>query len=172
MDNTHEWCAPGVRPQIDILQDIPLEALPWWTAKIQHGETIHISDVKALPAVASAERELLEEQQIKSVIALPMIYRGAALGFLGFDAVRAKKEWPEESIRLLRIVGEILVDALQRKRAEDELRLSYQTLEHRVADRTRELSVLLEASHNLVSTLELQPLLGLILEQLEGGRRL
>lgn len=43
-----------------------------------------------------------------------------------------------------------------------------QLLEQRVEERTRELSTLLEVSHNVASTLELQPLLGLILDQLKS----
>src|SRR6266566_2374783 len=42
-----------------------------------------------------------------------------------------------------------------------------QLLEQRVEERTRELSTLLEVSHNVASTLELEPLLGLILDQLK-----
>jgi PAS domain S-box-containing protein len=44
---------------------------------------------------------------------------------------------------------------------------AYQTLEQRVAERTRELSVLLDISYNLASTQELRPLLGLILSELK-----
>jgi PAS domain S-box-containing protein len=42
-----------------------------------------------------------------------------------------------------------------------------QLLEQRVEERTRELSTLLEVSHNVASTLELEPLLGMILDQLK-----
>jgi len=42
-----------------------------------------------------------------------------------------------------------------------------QQLEQRVEVRTRELSSLLEVSHNVAATLEIQPLLAMILEQLE-----
>ena len=42
-----------------------------------------------------------------------------------------------------------------------------QLLEQRVEERTRELATLLEVSHNVASTLELEPLLGLILDQLK-----
>jgi transcriptional regulator with GAF, ATPase, and Fis domain len=41
-----------------------------------------------------------------------------------------------------------------------------QNLEERVAERTRELATLLEISHNVASTLELEPVLGMILDQL------
>lgn len=48
-----------------------------------------------------------------------------------------------------------------------EERRAYQVLEQRVAERTRELSTLLEISHHLTSTLDMQPLINLILEQLK-----
>jgi PAS domain S-box-containing protein len=41
-------------------------------------------------------------------------------------------------------------------------------LEQRVEERTRELRTLLDVSHNVASTLEVQPLLGLILDQLKS----
>ncbi|HEY0606141.1 MAG TPA: PAS domain S-box protein [Herpetosiphonaceae bacterium] len=45
---------------------------------------------------------------------------------------------------------------------------AYELLEQRVAERTRELSTLLDVSHNVASTLELKPLLALILDQLQA----
>src|SRR5947209_739425 len=44
---------------------------------------------------------------------------------------------------------------------------AYQLLEQRVQERTRELSTLLEVSHNVAFILELKPLLGVILDQLK-----
>ena len=46
--------------------------------------------------------------------------------------------------------------------------LARQMLEQHVEERTRELSTLLEVSRNIASTLELEPLLGLILDQLKA----
>jgi signal transduction histidine kinase len=48
-----------------------------------------------------------------------------------------------------------------------DLQRSYEQLERRVEERTRELSSLLEISHTVASTLHLKPLLGLILDQLK-----
>jgi signal transduction histidine kinase len=50
--------------------------------------------------------------------------------------------------------------------ANAALRETEQELERRVQERTRELSTLLRVSHNITTTLELEPLLGLILDQL------
>ncbi len=48
------------------------------------------------------------------------------------------------------------------------LRENEQRLEQRVAERTRELATLLEVSRTVTSTLELKPLLGVILDQLQN----
>jgi two-component system nitrate/nitrite sensor histidine kinase NarX len=48
-----------------------------------------------------------------------------------------------------------------------EERRTHQMLEARVAERTRELTTLLEVSHNLTSTLDMQSLIHLILDQLK-----
>ena len=68
--------------------------------------------------------------------------------------------------RAIRLAGSH-EDITERKRIEEELKETSRMLEQRVEERTRELSALLEVSHNVASMLELKPLLGLILSQLK-----
>ena len=70
-DNTHEWCAKDVEPQLEYLQNIPLDAFSEWVDDWQRGEISCISDVSAMPA-ESPMRQLLEPQGIQSVIMLPL----------------------------------------------------------------------------------------------------
>jgi signal transduction histidine kinase len=56
----------------------------------------------------------------------------------------------------------------EQKQAQQALQEAYQTLEQRVEERTRELSTLLDVSKKLTSTLELEPLLGSILDELKS----
>jgi PAS domain S-box-containing protein len=60
----------------------------------------------------------------------------------------------------------VVRNVTERVHAEGLLREKEDQLEQRVEERTRELSALLDVSRNVTSTLELQPLLDLILEQL------
>jgi PAS domain S-box-containing protein len=115
---THEWCAPGVVPQIEALQDLLVEEWSWSNHQILQGRVLHVPSVAALPSEAEKERNEFQRQDIQSLIAVPMIYRGEAIGFLGFDAVQTQKTWSEQAIALLKILGEIVSNALEHKRAQ------------------------------------------------------
>lgn len=79
-----------------------------------------------------------------------------------------EEKWVWEQGRALTSTGGGLL-AVEGSIADVAERLpAYQTLARRVEARTRELSTLLELSRNVTSTLELEPLLELILEQLRA----
>ncbi len=120
MDNTHEWCAEGIEPQKEFLQDLSLDDSPWWREMLHQAEYIHIPRVADLPAEAAVEKEILLAQQIRSLITVPIRQGGSLLGFLGFDSVRGQRSWSEESIALLQIVGELIAAALERRRSAEE----------------------------------------------------
>jgi PAS domain S-box-containing protein len=61
----------------------------------------------------------------------------------------------------------VVRDITERVRAAAQLREKEAQLEQRVEERTRELTAILDVAHKVASTLELQPLLGLILDQLK-----
>ncbi|MBC8191301.1 MAG: CHASE domain-containing protein [Candidatus Marinimicrobia bacterium] len=118
MSNTHEWCAEGIEPQMDKLQGIPVEAVPWWMEKLCRLENIYIPRVADLPPEASSEKEILQDQNIQSLIVVPMIYTEVLVGFVGSDSVRAEKAWSGEIVSLIKIIGEMIINALEHERAE------------------------------------------------------
>lgn len=121
MSNTHEWCAEGVVPQIDNLQDLPSETFPWWMEKLRSWETIGIRDVATLPPEASAEKAILEEQGIRSLLVVPLLHGEELLGFAGFDSVKDIRVWEREGVSLLRTVGTLIAIVLKRRKYEREI---------------------------------------------------
>jgi PAS domain S-box-containing protein len=124
MDNAHEWCAEGVSPQIDNRKQLPVAEFPWWMKKLHKGEVIQIEDVSKVPAEAKSEREVLERQQIKSLLVLPLTIGGKPGGFVGFDNVIRTVTWGDDDLALLRVASEIMGNALERKKAEEALKQS------------------------------------------------
>jgi len=118
LHNTHEWCAEGITPQIEQMRNTPVEALRWSNEILMRGEVLHIPSVADLPPEAKGEKETFQSQGNESMVAVPMVSQGRTIGLVGFDAVRHARSWSDESIKLLRMVATILVNALERKRAQ------------------------------------------------------
>jgi signal transduction histidine kinase len=98
---------------------VPTSILPWASEQLKSSHVVHISRASDLPPEAQTERERMRTQGIRSVINVPIVLGKTLVGFLGFDTLRAEKHWAEESITLLRVVGEIIANALERKRAAE-----------------------------------------------------
>ncbi len=121
MSNTHEWCAGGVSPQIDKLRNLPIETFPWWIVKLRRGESIHITDISKMPDKAAAEREILESQGIKSLLALPVYIMDELAGFIGFDKVKETGGWSDYDISILGLTAEIIGKVLERRSFEEKI---------------------------------------------------
>lgn len=132
--NTHEWCADGITPQIDQLQQVPLALLSDWVATHRRGETMYVPDVFALPP-DSGVRQVLEPQEIKSLIAVPMMDGAHCLGFVGFDSVRRHYNYSAAEQRLLTIFAQMLVNI--RKRREIEQALQTATAQAQAASKAK-----------------------------------
>jgi len=154
MDNTHEWCAEGIEPQIDNLKELSVDISPWWMKKLNRFETIHIPRVVTLPPEASAEKEILQSQDIQSLVVVPLVYGKSLIGFLGFDSVREEKKWSENIIALLKMVGDMFVNALEHKWVEAEL-----------FERQKRLKAINEMTIELAGTFDLNRLLQTIIDR-------
>ncbi|NPE31349.1 PAS domain S-box protein [Methanococcoides sp. SA1] len=123
-DNTHECCVDGVEPQKENLQNVPLDQYPWWMSKLYRDEAIHIKDVSALPPEASAEKEILMAQDIRSLIVLPLHIKNELAGFIGIDNVLSAGECNEKDLVILNMAAHIIGSALESKQADVELKKS------------------------------------------------
>lgn len=139
LDTVYEWCAEGMESKGYRMHGTPVSSMPWIIGQLNAQQGVHIPDTGRLPPEAEQECEACRADGVQSILMVPLVLRERTMGYLGFEAIRVRKEWPEELIVLLKIVSEIIVNALQRKRTEETLREYYQTLEKRVEERTHEI---------------------------------
>ena len=125
--NTHEWCSPGITPEIANLQAVPTALLPDWVAAHRVGEAVHIPSVAALPA-EGVLRQSLESQEVLSLITLPLMQADACLGFVGFDAVRQERVWRQDEVALLRVLAGLYANFEARRAAERQASLLQENL--------------------------------------------
>lgn len=125
MDNLYEWCSHNTEPQIDLLQDLDSSMFPWWIKQLKDGNNIVFSDIENLPPEAVEERNILQEQDIKSIFVAPILStHGELTGYIGFDDTERHREWSDEDAKVLRVIAEMIGMYWDRKNSEDQLKKS------------------------------------------------
>jgi diguanylate cyclase (GGDEF)-like protein/PAS domain S-box-containing protein len=122
MDNTHEWCAPGISAEIENLQNLPREAVPRVVELMERREVMHVPRVADLPPEWNQDRTVFEEEDIQSLVVVPIVVSGELHGFVGFDSVRRERDWGEEEIRLLEVLADLFGAVIQRESTARALR--------------------------------------------------
>lgn len=121
INNTFEWCAKGIKSEINSLQGLPFSLLPYWKRAFLNNEHVFIESVADLPVERADEKQVLNLQGIQSVVTVPMFYGSSFIGFIGFDSVLEKKHWNEQVIILLKIYASILAGVIFKKKTEAAL---------------------------------------------------
>ncbi len=149
--NTHEWCAPGVEPQIANLQDVPIaEELPWFFERINARSDFVVPRVSELPPEASGERAHFEPQGIQSLVVVPMVCQDRVTGFMGFDAVNDERDWSEDVVMLLRNVAAASAGALVRAREEKSLMAAREQWEE-IFQAIGQPALILDGDHHVIN---------------------
>ncbi|MEA5469582.1 response regulator [Spirulina sp. 06S082] len=116
---THEWCAENIQSNLEQAQNVPVAIAPWFMERLNRLETLNIN-YDNLPPEAEAEREIFQQFSLQSLLAIPIAGGDRLLGFLAFAGVTEAKIWAQETIDLLKVVGEILANTLIRVQSESE----------------------------------------------------
>lgn len=127
LSNTHEWCAPGIAPAIDQLQGLRIADYGDLLAPIEAQDVLHVSDVNSL-SVGSSERNLLEAQEIRSLLLVAMRDDGQFFGLVGFDGVVTPDEFTETDVYLLRAFADVLRTVLSRRASQQQMRVAQDAL--------------------------------------------
>lgn len=135
LDNTCEWCAPGISPRKDQLRGIPLDSLPEWMEPLKKNQNIiypkSASGDCATGSGCAPEDDLhhlkchrnngpetksgsspcspspFGAPEIQALYITPMWADGRLCGFIGFEDMSGPRDWRQEDIQSLQIVAKI-----------------------------------------------------------------
>jgi PAS domain S-box-containing protein len=120
--NTHEWCAPGISSEIENLQELPLDYVSQWIHMHKQNKPFLIENVDAIDEESEPIlKRLLQAQQIKSLITVPMMDNGNLVGFIGFDSVKQYYKYSEREQKLLFLLAQMLINIRNRQKREKQL---------------------------------------------------
>jgi hypothetical protein len=92
--------------------------LDWFIAKLHAGETLVIQDpADDLPPEAVGEAEYIQRTGLRS----HLIVGGRVVGAIAFSAFRETRNWPDDLIARVMLVGEVFAHAIARKREHEKL---------------------------------------------------
>jgi len=123
MNNTYEWCAPGIEPVITRLQNMSLKKYGYDKVFMDSG-IFASQDVEMLPEVT---RDELRSQGVKAIVQHAIIEHGTFKGFVGFDdCVDVRPDWQPDSKECsrLRYVSSLLSMYLIKERSLEKLQLA------------------------------------------------
>jgi len=137
-----EWTVKGA-PRLSLTRNGAfISEFPLWNALWSAGKPVIVHCAEDVPP-GSAERKVLDAEEVLSAVMLPLRDGDCLLGILCFDMVRVTRRWHPDDIFLLDSVAQGIANVLRRARAEEMLHLS----------RTR-LAAALGASTDLVIELD------------------
>jgi len=96
----------------------------WYLSRLRTEEIVRVRSIDDLPPGAIEEAEYFRQSGIRSSVGIPLHVGGQTVAFTAFSAFRPTREWPDELIARLKIVGEVMAQALVRKRSEAALQAS------------------------------------------------
>lgn len=117
MHNTYEWCAEGVKAQIDFLQNIKITVIDRWMEKFEKQGEFYITSLGDEVDRESVEYKILKEQEIESLMAAPLRMGGKVVGFLGVDNPRKNTD----TLLLLQSAAAFVVNDIQRRKTMEKL---------------------------------------------------
>lgn len=129
-DCIYEVVAPGVMPEKDMLQHVPTDTLRWWTPQILGKKPIMLETLRDLPEDATMEYEILNRQNIKSLMVTPLVASDHVWGYMGVDLVDRSIVWTNEDYQWLSSLANIISICIELRTTKDEAIRERQALDH------------------------------------------
>lgn len=142
ISNTYEICAPGVRADISRLQQLPLAFLETWKQTFEKVGYVLLDDVSTCDDRkvyrGLSLRDVLLEQGIQAMIAVPIVENGEYRGFFGIDNPNRSLDDVDFLITMVRYI-------------------TIQMAKHRASEGTRQLEKLIHSMPNAFILFSVEP---------------
>lgn len=85
MSSIYEWCAPGIKSNKEILQDLPLNLIENWLPSLMRKECVEVLNIEELRDINPKGYQLFKRGNINRFVIAPLIRDEKLCGFMGID---------------------------------------------------------------------------------------
>jgi PAS domain S-box-containing protein len=116
-----EWNSGVATPQIDNpnLQNVPVDLFDEFMEKVAKKLPFH--DLIKNLREGSDLRAILEEQEIASILIIPVFFENKFWGFVGYDECKYEREWSDSELSILQTFAISITYALERKASAEKI---------------------------------------------------
>jgi signal transduction histidine kinase/CheY-like chemotaxis protein len=122
VDSTHAYSTGSTRPFTPNSEQQSVFAFA--AERIARGEVFLFSTLGELPEEADVLRRYYECEGIKSTLVVPLVASGVVTGSFSISVFGSERPWPAPLVARFSLLGQMLANALNRARAEQDLRES------------------------------------------------
>ena len=116
-------------PPVPVGVELPRSMHPWAFKRLTAGHVLSFTRPEETPPEAEVDRKAWREWGIRSTLNIPILTGDSVDHVIAINSVASERDWPEEFIPRLRLLGEIFVNALERRNTEQALRESEERLD-------------------------------------------
>jgi PAS domain S-box-containing protein len=124
----HFWQKEKHQLTPDALDALLRRSMDWQRGRFKRNEATAAASMADVPLESGIDTAVLERSRIGALLEVPMIYSGRGVGVVGLICRRQPRPWSEMEVTLLKMIGQVFTQALERKRSETALRNSEATL--------------------------------------------
>lgn len=127
VSRTHEWARPGTPDILPPIGTPRTERIASWMPTLQARRPVVVHDANDLPE-SEPQRATMIRQQVKSLVALPMVVGERLFGFTVVSFVRAKDRLSCSEVTLLQSLVDVIFAVVMRRESERQAEATAQTL--------------------------------------------
>ena len=127
----YEITAENVSEEQESLQNILFDESSWWNEQISGQKAIILNTLDAMPPEARYHREILERQDIKSLMVVPLLSKKRVWGYMGIDIIKQCRNWSNADYQWFTSLANIISICIELYKSEQKAIEEQQILQHK-----------------------------------------
>lgn len=127
---TYEAVAEGISQEKDHLQHVQWDDSRWWDGQISRRSPIILNTLNDMPPEGQEHREILELQNIKSLMVVPLLSKEIVWGYMGIDMVRSPRSWSNIDLQWFSSIANIISICIELRKSELRAQEDRRALKH------------------------------------------
>lgn len=115
--NNHQYFCGNNTKKINIKNELPL-----LLTHLENLEIVYVSDTDNDKKYNLIDDPYIKKNQVKSSLAIPLIYENYLKGFFLFNSINKPKKWEKVDLVFVKLIAEIFVKAIETYRMQKELK--------------------------------------------------